>query len=158
MKWVMPRTVEDLFLQRHLGIKGVRGRILWKLVLYATVWKIWLERNRRVFRNIIKSAEEIIQSIVWNVSEWACNKKEFGGISLTDLNRSWASVIDRQQRSRVVHRVEWICPPGSLKLNFDGSFLWSINQGGIGGVIRNCNGGAVRNYSGPIDSMDANEA
>ena len=57
-----------------------------------------------------------------------------------------------------MHKVEWICPPRSLKLNFNGIFLGSTSQGGIGGVIRNCNRDVVRNYSGPVDSMDANEA
>ena len=88
-----------------------------------------------MFRSINKPVEEIIQSIVWNVSEWACNRKEFGGISLIDLNRSWASVFEGHGRPTVVTRVEWICPPpGILKLNFDGSFLRRTNQGGIGGV------------------------
>ena len=52
---VMSGTVKDLFLQWRLGSKGRRGKILWKLVLYATVWKIWLERNRRVFKNVSTS-------------------------------------------------------------------------------------------------------
>ena len=69
MNWVMPKTVEELFLHWRLGRKGVRGKILWKLVVYATIWKIWLERNRTVFRSISKPGKEIIQSIVWNVSE-----------------------------------------------------------------------------------------
>ena len=47
----MPRTVEDLFTQWCMGSKFVRGKILWKLVLFVTVWKIWLERNRKVFDN-----------------------------------------------------------------------------------------------------------
>eukprot|EP00268_Persea_americana_P013258 TRINITY_DN15784_c0_g2_i1.p1 TRINITY_DN15784_c0_g2~~TRINITY_DN15784_c0_g2_i1.p1 ORF type:complete len:214 (-),score=16.90 TRINITY_DN15784_c0_g2_i1:200-841(-) len=136
VNWVMPMNVEELFLQWCFGRKGVRGKILWKLVLYATIWKIWLERNRRVFRSISKPVEEIVQSIVWNVSPWACNRKEFGGISLIDLNRSWASVFEGHGHSKVVARVGWICPtPGILKLNFDGSFLRSTNQGGTGGVI-----------------------
>lgn len=36
----MPRTMEDLFLQWHLRSKFARGNILWKLVLYASVWKL----------------------------------------------------------------------------------------------------------------------
>lgn len=40
MSSVMPRTMEDLFLQWHLRSKFARGNILWKLVLYASVWKL----------------------------------------------------------------------------------------------------------------------
>ena len=57
------------------------------------------------------------------------------------------------------HRVEWICPPlGTLKRNFNGNFLRSTHQGGIGGVIRNWNGYVVRNFSGSVVSLDANKA
>ena len=43
-------------------------------------------------------------------------------------------------------------------MNFDGSFLQSIQRGGIGGVIRDWNGNVLRNFSGPVDTLDANEA
>ena len=43
------------------------------------------------------------------------------------------------------------------KLNFDGSFVWP-NQGGIGGVIRDCSGTVLRTFSGPVFCLDANEA
>ena len=45
MKWVMPRTVADLFIQWRLRSKFSRARVLWKSILYATLWKLWLERN-----------------------------------------------------------------------------------------------------------------
>ena len=159
MIWFMPGSVEDLFLQWHLGSKDWRGKILWKLALYATVWKTWLERNKRVFRDVSKSIEEITQSIVWKVSEWACIRKEFGGISAAGINRAWDAVLKGYWSRKAVHRVEWICPPlGTFKLNFDGSFVRSMHQGGIGGVIRNWMGDVVRSYSGPVDALDANEA
>ena len=93
MNWVMPRTMEDLFTQWRMWRKFVRGKILWKLVLYATVWKLWLERNRRGFNNKSKATEEIVESIDWTLSSWVGKRKEFAGISLEDLNRSWASVL-----------------------------------------------------------------
>lgn len=49
-------------------------------------------------------------------------------------------------------------PFGVLKLNFDSSFLRSIGEGGIGGVIRNWDGIVIRSFSGPMDSLDANGA
>ena len=122
-------------------------------------WKFLLETNRRVFRYDSKSIEEITQSIVWNVLEWACIKKEFGEIFAADINRSWDAVLKGHCRRKAVHRVEWICPPlGTFKLNFDGSFVRITHQGGIGGVIRNWMGDVVRSYSGPVDALDANEA
>ena len=72
MEWVMPRSVDDLFLHWRWGCKYGRGKILWKFVLYATFWKIWLERNNRVFRKVSKPVEKVIESIVWTVSVWVC--------------------------------------------------------------------------------------
>ena len=77
-------------------------------VLYATVWKLWLERNRRVFNNKSNAAEEIVESIVWIASEWVCKRKEFVGISLEDLNRSWASVLKEAWHTKPVHKMKWI--------------------------------------------------
>ena len=37
MQWVMPRAVDDLFLQWRFGCKYICSRILRKLVLYATL-------------------------------------------------------------------------------------------------------------------------
>ena len=49
-------------------------------------------------------------------------------------------------------------PPGIFKLNFDGSFVQSVQRGGIGGVIRDWNGTIIRNFSVPVDCSDANKA
>ena len=69
MSWVMPKTVEDLFLQWRLRSKFVRDNILWKLVVYAMVWKLWLERNNRLFTNKNKFVEKVVKSIFWTVLE-----------------------------------------------------------------------------------------
>ena len=79
VQWVMPQSVDDLFCQWRLGCKFIRGKILLKSVLYATLWKLWMERNNRHFRNRSKSVEEVVESIVWFLSEWVSRKKEFDG-------------------------------------------------------------------------------
>eukprot|EP00268_Persea_americana_P003216 TRINITY_DN10969_c0_g1_i9.p1 TRINITY_DN10969_c0_g1~~TRINITY_DN10969_c0_g1_i9.p1 ORF type:complete len:116 (+),score=13.54 TRINITY_DN10969_c0_g1_i9:312-659(+) len=93
VQWVMPQSVADLFCQWHLGCKFMCGKILSKSVLYATLWKLWMERNNRLFRNRSKSVEEVVESIVWSVSEWVSRKKEFHGVPLEDINRSWVVVV-----------------------------------------------------------------
>ena len=45
-----------------------------------------------------------------------------------------------------------------FKLNFDGSFVQSAQRGGIGGGIRDWNGIIIRNFSGPVDCSNADEA
>eukprot|EP00268_Persea_americana_P001198 TRINITY_DN10363_c0_g4_i2.p1 TRINITY_DN10363_c0_g4~~TRINITY_DN10363_c0_g4_i2.p1 ORF type:complete len:103 (-),score=13.50 TRINITY_DN10363_c0_g4_i2:226-534(-) len=49
-------------------------------------------------------------------------------------------------------------PMGILKLNFDESFVKSLDKGGIGGVIRDWSSKIVRSFSGPVESSDTNEA
>ena len=84
--------------------------------------------------------------------------KEFVGVSLHDLNRSWDPFLKGSWCHKVVRKVLWLNPPtGVLKLNFEGSYFHDIRQGGIGGVIRGYEGKVIRNYSGPVESLNANE-
>ena len=85
-------------------------------------------------------------------------RKEFHGVSVEDLNRSWSSFFNSgwSVKSRV--RVAWMNhPTGVMKLNFDGSFVRSLRKGWTVGVIRDWNGNVVRSFSRPIDSSDADE-
>ena len=103
--------------------------------------------------------DEVVQLIVWSVSEWVRTKQEFEGVDLSNLNISWVDVLRGGWKAKPVKRVLWSNPPwGVLKLNFDGSFVHSLRRGGIGGVIRDWFGVVVRNYTGPVDLIDANEA
>ena len=159
LRWVMRRHVDELFCQWRVGGKFVCGKILWKLVLYATFWKIWLERNNRVFQNKSHSVEDVVDSIVWSVSEWVRKRKEFNSVDLFDLNRSWAAICKGGGRLKSKQKVSWMSPPmGILKLNFDESFVKSLDKGGIGGVIRDWSSKIVRSFSGPVESSDTNEA
>ena len=80
------------------------------------------------------------------------------GVPLEDLNRSWAVVVKGARHAKNKRQATWLSPSvGLLKLNFDGSFV-QPNQGGIGGVIRDCSGNVLRSFSGPVYCLDANEA
>lgn len=77
------------------------------LSLYAGMWKIWLERNSKVFKNKNRTVDEIVQSIVWDVLEWASRKVEFEEVSLEAFNRSWATNLKRRWHANVVHKIRW---------------------------------------------------
>ena len=127
-------------------------------MLYAACWKIWLDRNNRIFNNKVRSVEEVVDIIIEKISEWAMKRIEFDGILLDDLNRSWAAVLDGGWRATSARQSFWMPPPrGILKLNFDGSYQKSLRRGGIGGVIRDSFGNVVRRFCGPMDTSDANE-
>ena len=159
MQWVMPLKVAYLFHQWRLRIKYVRMRILWKVVLYAVCWKIWLARNNHVFKNKSNLVEDVVASIIWSASEWVLSRIEFKGVCLEDLSRSWAAHFQGGWVSKSLNSVSCECPTTSfLKLSFDGSYVQAIGRGGIGGVIRDWNGITIRNFSGLVDSLDANES
>eukprot|EP00268_Persea_americana_P006524 TRINITY_DN12355_c3_g1_i1.p1 TRINITY_DN12355_c3_g1~~TRINITY_DN12355_c3_g1_i1.p1 ORF type:complete len:248 (+),score=21.79 TRINITY_DN12355_c3_g1_i1:391-1134(+) len=144
MSWVMPVNVMELFLQWKYSGSSARGCLLWCFSLYAGLWKLWLERNSRIFKNKSKSFVQIVQSIIWNILEWASKKAEFEGVALEDLNRSWAANLVGGYHPRSVHRIRWIPPlAGFLNLNFDGSYIKQIN---LGGVIRDSFGSVVKNF------------
>ena len=85
------------------------------------------------------------------------------------MNRLHSKLVDNIGKSleisyfqtppKPVNRVLWLNPAmGILKQNFDGSFVHSLRRGGIGDVIRDWSSKVVRSYSGPVESMDVNEA
>lgn len=72
IQWVMPKIVDYLFHQWQSRYKYGHGKFLWKLVLYATLWKrkLWLKKNNIELQNKSNSVDEVVQSAVWSVSEW----------------------------------------------------------------------------------------
>lgn len=58
-----------------------------------------------------------------------------------------------------MQRLVWNHPPPRIfKLNFDGSFVQSVQRGGIVSVVRDWNGNIIKKILGPVDSSYANEA
>ena len=78
--------------------------------------------------------------------------------TLVDLNRPWGAFSNGGQRPKVSHRIHWLCPFGFLKLNLYGSYLQYIQNGGLGGVIRDSDGSVIRSWFGSVDSSNVNEA
>lgn len=89
--------------------------------MYATLWKLSLEGNNRIFRNKSKLVEEVVDSIVWSVSGWVSKRKEFDGVPLEDLK---ATFVMRGWRAKIMPKASWV--PSLvviLQLNFDESFV-----------------------------------
>ena len=77
------------------------------LSLYGGMWKIWMERNSKIFKNKNRIVDEIVQSIVWNVLEWASRKVELEEVSLEAFNRSWATNLKGRWHANVVYKIRW---------------------------------------------------
>lgn len=66
-----------------------RPKVLWNQSLFVECWKIWLERNNRIFNSKSRSVSKVVNSIVWSASMWASRDKVFTNVSMLDLNLSW---------------------------------------------------------------------
>lgn len=85
----MPDKVKDLIDHWNYGFGSYRGRVVWKLMLVATLWSVWLERNRWVFQNERKGIHTVVDLILYEISIWAARCKEFEGYSLAEISLSW---------------------------------------------------------------------
>ena len=65
------------------------GSVLWVLAKFATIWSVWLERNRRIFEEKESSLEELLEKIDYWVSLWASAHKELGLYPFFDWIRGW---------------------------------------------------------------------
>ena len=88
-EWVIPRSTKDLLtLGQGLSLTK-KGKTCWKVAVSATLWAIWLERNKRIF----EETEETIES-TWNrirlwVTIWLHVCEDFKSIPFSLLIRDW---------------------------------------------------------------------
>lgn len=121
---------------------------MWNLSLFVVVWKIWLKRNNRVFRDRSNEVAMVVDFFVSSVSECTSRAQEFVDVPLHDLHLSWDACFQGRRKVNLVLGVLWLHPPqGVLKLNFDSSFR-SESIGGYGGVIGDIFGQVLCNFLG----------
>ncbi|XP_043697217.1 uncharacterized protein LOC122648001 [Telopea speciosissima] len=120
------------------GRAGKLGLVI-KLAFCATIKHIWSERNYRIFRNKIRSKDQIVGAIKGDV---------IGRLSSIDLvgdpttaNHHIAAKWDLQVRwiARIPMACSWFAPnPNMVALHCDGSL--SDDKAGFGGLIRDDSG------------------
>ncbi|GLT44989.1 hypothetical protein SLA2020_188570 [Shorea laevis] len=68
---VMPRTYKEAHLQHAWVGRNQKG---WQVVWFATIWAIWLARNRKTFQAKQVSIDEVFEMIQCNSYCWIKNK------------------------------------------------------------------------------------
>ena len=53
MQWVQPSSVGDVRWSWQGGWVGRRRQKVWFFASHCLMWTIWLERNRRTFRDVV---------------------------------------------------------------------------------------------------------
>lgn len=155
----MPNSVSNLFKQWRITYVSPRQKKLCSLSVFAIVWRLWLKRNSRVFRNTSAKVDEVADSVIWYVSSCVNRDKDFEDIFIHALTIFWDACFHMRSIETQAPHSTWRPPPeGVLKLNLDGSFLKEERKGGYGGVIRNNNDHILQELSSSIDCDNANGA
>lgn len=116
MCWVYAGSLIVHLSNLHFCQLREKGHILWRISWTATMWSLWLERNKRCFKNKKTPEGNLAQLIKWRCASWAAVLPEFKSYLVEDIFRNWWEVINDQQCFLSI-RLVWQPP------NFDGSAL-----------------------------------
>ena len=86
--WVVPGSCYGLLSGQAGFIKRKGKKIMWNYILFAILWAIWGERNRRIFEGSVSSENELWKKICFWVAIWLKNVKSFRFLSFSDLTRA----------------------------------------------------------------------
>ncbi|XP_077232371.1 uncharacterized protein LOC143869366 [Tasmannia lanceolata] len=143
---------EELWLANSFKGSGQSATLAF-LAFEASIYRIWAERNQRVFHKKSLSNSVLLSDLLSLI------KTKIQGLKLTDLdtqsNRSIASNFGCVFCPSTIslQSCSWIRPPpGSFKINSDAS-LEDVG-GGIGGAIRDSNGFLVSMFSINVERED----
>ena len=87
--WVIPRSSSELVSLGQSFSLSKKGRTLWKFAASATLWGIWLERNKRIFEGFEESVQSTWDRIRMWVAIWLHVCKDFKSIPFSLLIRDW---------------------------------------------------------------------
>jgi hypothetical protein len=119
---------------------------IWQLLPGFTMWKIWKERNKRIFHSmtspplstwerIMNLIRETIKSGQWSQEDLKCNPGEI------HILQTWQLNLTGERQNNGVTRTNgspctWSPPPtGFIKLNFDGASKGNPGPTGFGAVL-----------------------
>ncbi|KAM7485873.1 hypothetical protein LguiA_001882 [Lonicera macranthoides] len=69
---VLPKKWADcVVIKWSFGTDHTKAKILWRILVLAMAWRLWLERNSRIFDDKVSGAEEIWDNIIFSADLWA---------------------------------------------------------------------------------------
>ena len=89
--WESPTQISALFVQNLDGFgKGKKAKVLWGCGIFAILWVLWSERNRRIF----EAYEGVGFEVLWDrvrfwVALWASVSETFKDYSFSSIQRDW---------------------------------------------------------------------
>ncbi|KAE8673674.1 AP-2 complex subunit alpha-2 [Hibiscus syriacus] len=122
---------------------------IWKFILGVVLWSIWKARNSVVFDNSSLDITSLFFLIRFRLARWFLAK--FPNIQIqVDLLVGDSSLADRfgYQNTHRSSKQSWQPPPIDFyKFNVDGAVKFDGMEGGIGGILRDCNSIILSTFS-----------
>ncbi|KAG9446327.1 hypothetical protein H6P81_012455 [Aristolochia fimbriata] len=154
-----PHSLHDFIIQWRAMYSGTKRWMMAEATTTIVAWCIWEERNKRVFLTRSSDWKLILKNIITKVIEWLRTRKEFAGISGSQLRSNWSQTTLLSTSRKTKQNQEWQAPrPGRIKLNTDRSSMGNPGLAGIDGLFCDHNGNILLTYCGPIGIADSTEA
>jgi hypothetical protein len=124
---------------------------IWQLLPGFILWKIWKERNRRIFNSVTRNWQEVWTTIHTNINEtislhpWTEQDLKAHKMKITssEPGTKYHPTPERPMAAagRKTSPTHWEAPPTNFfKLNFDGASKGNPGPAGYGAVIQNSKG------------------
>ena len=138
---------------------------LWKCIPTSVVWEIWLERNKRIFREMSSPIPQILEGLERSIVELvnASVSKYKGKYVFSPWDgyiiQRWKGLLFPHlptplfpSKIPLIHAQTKLIPPseGYLKLNFDGASRRNLGNSSYGIVIRDFKGHVITTKSSSL--------
>ena len=162
---MLPRSTAELFSKwaiKYLNPppKNQIIKAAWAVLPKVICWQIWLERNRRVFRNAKQNPKALEIRIKDQLKECLIDIKDDSNLSQQDI--AWGSTLDIrftptvrkaptikewQIRKSEIDFQDWLKTQARHSLFFDGALKGNSGKAGAGGVVVNPFGDKIHSYA-----------
>lgn len=160
--WVISRpfkynyTLHELW-NKFSGSKSKKIKAVWRIVVAATLWALWLNRNGIIFKDLSLNSEEIIAVIKVQSKEWCLAFSIIHRSSLLWWNANPVGSVTNSVNSQLS---DLLSAETGLIGFIDGS--WKFRKGmhaaGIGGFVQDSKNNVILTFSGPTSAENSLEA
>lgn len=176
MSWILPHTMAELYTSwaSNYPCPPPQNWIIksaWAILPKVISWQLWLERNRRTFKNDRQHHKIIEVKIKCQIKE--CLSQINDDANLTHQDNAWGSFLGLQflptirkappLREWQIRKTEadfqdWFKSQASYFLFFDGASKGNPGKAGAGDVVLNLTGKKIHSFAWGLGHMTSTQA